>query len=168
MRQVAVDFGVEQDRAQHQPDGHVHRAHQRHIDGPVRHLRRGAGQVYAQLRAADRQGHANGQVAPARVGIVNIAVHMAGGRIAAVWNLLNGLPHQALGVIKQGGAGRFDRVEPVALDEFDIAFGPDTAGRNLGFHIAHHQIGDADIIAQQLPHRRVPVSLLIHLDRLEL
>ena len=59
-------------------------------------------------------------------------------------------------------------MEPVALDEFDIAFGTDATGCDLGLHIAHHQIRDADIIAQQLPHRRVAVALLIHLDGLEL
>ena len=93
---------------------------------------------------------------------------MARGGIAAVRNLFDSLPHQALRVIKQGGTGGFDRLEPVALDEFDITLRTDATGCDLSLHIANYKIRDANIIAQQLPHRGVPVALLKHLDRLEL
>ena len=53
-------------------------------------------------------------------------------------------------------------------DQRDEAVRPDGRGLDLRLHVADHEIGRADVVAQQLPHRVVAPTLIEDLDRLEL
>ena len=74
LRYRAVDRAVEQDRAQGQPDRAIDGAFERHVDRLVRQLRRRAGEIDDDVVAAHLQGHADRQVAPRRIGVVEEAV----------------------------------------------------------------------------------------------
>ena len=48
------------------------------------------------------------------------------------------------------------------------ALGADAARRDLGFHVAHHEVRGPDVVAQHMPHRNHRPSLVVDLDRSEL
>ena len=104
-RDVAVHLGVEQHRADGQPDRDVGGAFERHVDRPVGHLRRGAGQVDDEAVVLLGDGDDDRQLLLVGVGAVEIAVDRRLGAIDAVGQLGDRLAHQPLGVIHQRLAG---------------------------------------------------------------
>ena len=56
----------------------------------------------------------------------------------------------------------------VAPHQIEIALRADLRRRDLRIHVADHEVGDADIVAHDLPDRFVAPPLLHHLDGLEL
>ena len=59
-------------------------------------------------------------------------------------------------------------VEPVALDEREVALGTDPAGRDLRLHVADHHVRRADVVAHHVPERLVRNAPVVGLERLEL
>ena len=65
-------------------------------------------------------------------------------------------------------AGRLEAGGAVAFDEGAQALGADSARRDLGFHVADHEVRGPDVVAQHVPHRNHRPSLVVDLDRAEL
>ena len=165
---MAVDVGVEQHRADGEPDRDVGGAFERHVDRPVGHLRRGAGQVDDQAVVLLGDGDDDRQLLLAGIVAVEIAVDRRLGAIDAVGQPGDRLAHQPLGMIHQRLAGELEGLEAVALDQLDHALGADPRGRDLGVHVADHEVGGADVVAHDLPDHLVLHAAVVDLDRLEL
>jgi hypothetical protein len=71
-------------------------------------------------------------------------------------------------VIHQRGAGEIEGLEPVALDQLGHALGADPRRRDLGIHVADHEVRRADVVAHDLPYHVVSYATVVDLDRLEL
>ena len=136
--------------------------------GPVRHLRRRAGEVDGDVAAPDRHRDLDRQIAAARIVAVEKTVEDGPGPIDTVRQGLDRHAHDPLGMIHQLVAGRLDRVQPITLDQLDEAVGADAGGGDLGLHVANHQVRGADIVAQHLPQRLVQAAAVVDLERLEL
>ena len=102
-RDVAVDLGVEQHRADGEPDRDVGGAFERHVDRPVGHLRRRAGEVDDQAVVLLGDGDDDRQLLLGRIVAVEIAVDRRLGAIDAVRQPGDRLAHQPLGMIHQRG-----------------------------------------------------------------
>ena len=166
LRNVTEGLAVEQDRAHRQPDRAIDRAFERHVDGTVVALPRGALEVHHHLAAPDGDGHGDLEVAP--VGVVEEAVHMPFGPVGAVGQSLDRLAHEPLGVVHERIGRSLHDFEPVALDQREVALGADSARRNLRLHVAHHHVRRADVVAHHVPERLVLDALVVGLERLEL
>jgi len=57
---------------------------------------------------------------------------------------------------------------PVALDQRDEPLGANLRGGDLRFHVADDEVGDADVVTQQLPYSVVADAAVVHLDGFEL
>ena len=112
--------------------------------------------------------HAQRQVLSRCLAVVEVPVDIGCRSIDAVGEALDGRPHHALGIVEQILVSGVDGIEPVAADQLHVALGADPGRGDLGLHVAHHQVGGADVVAQHVPHRRVPPPRLVHLDGLEL
>jgi hypothetical protein len=165
---MAVDLGVEQHRADGEPDRDVGRAFERHVDRPVRHLRGGAGEVDHKGIVLLGDGDDDRQFLLRGIVAVEVAVDRRLGAIDAVGQPGDRLAHQPLGMIHQRVARGLDCVEPVALDQFEEPVGADARRGDLRLHVADHEVGGADIVAHHLPERRVEHALVVDFERLEL
>ena len=167
-RDVAVDMRVEQHRADGEPDRDVGGAFERHVDRPVGHLRRGAGEVDHEGVVLLGDGDDDRQLLLGRIVAVEIAVDRRLGAIDAVGQPGDGLAHQPLGMVHQGGAGEVEGFQPIALDQLGHALGADAGGGDLGIHVADHEVRRADVVAHDLPDHVVLHAAVVDLDRLEL
>ena len=105
-------------------------------------------------------------MAPVRV--VEKAVHVALGAVGAIGQRLDRLAHEPLGIVHERVGRRLDRVEPVALDEREVALGADAAGRDLRLHVADYHVRRADVVAHHVPEHVVRDAPVVGLERLEL
>ena len=71
-------------------------------------------------------------------------------------------------MIHQRFAGLLEDFESVAFDQLDHAFCADSRCRDLGIHVAAHEIRGADVVAHDLPDGIVAHAAIADLDRLEL
>src|SRR5262249_49397183 len=150
------------------PDGYVHRAFQRHVDRAVGDLVGCPSQIDGDLVPRDCHGHLDGQIPPPWVWIIEKPIDVGGSTIRAIRYLRNGLAHQAFGIVHHGSAGSLKRVKAVLAHQRLYTLRPDTRRSDLRLHIANDQVRDANVVAQELPHRLDLVASLIDLDSLEL
>ena len=141
---------------------------ERHVDRPVVHLARRAGEVDGDVAARDGHGDRDGELAARRILVVEEAVDRALRAVAPVGQRLDGAAHHALGIVHERCAGRLHGLEPVALDQAEKSLGTDPGGRDLRLHVAQHQVGGTDIVGQHRPERRVLDPLVVNLETLEL
>ena len=165
---MTVDLGVQQHRADGEPDRDVGGAFERHVDRPVGHLRRRAGEVDHQRVVLLGDGDDERQFLLGRIVAVEIAVDRRLGAVDAVGQPGDRLAHQSLGMVHQRVAGTFEGFQAIAFYQLDHSLRADAGGRHLGIHVADHEVGGADIVAHDLPYGVVPDAAIVDLDRLEL
>ena len=86
--------------------------------------------------------------------------HRARG-IVAIGQCRDCLPHQPLGVIHHRAASGGKALIPVALNQCDEPLGANPRGGDLRFHVADDEVGDADIVTQQLPYSVVADAAVV-------
>ena len=159
--------GVQQHRADGQIDSDVDRPLERHIEGTVDLWRRPA-EVHRDVAAGDGQRDGDAQILIRRVVQVGEAVDEPFRVVRAVRQLRDLLAEHALGIVHQVFAGRHDPVHTEALDQLHEARGADLAGCDLRFHVADHEVGRADVVAQHSPQGLVLDAFVVGLERQEL
>ena len=100
--------------------------------------------------------------------MIQVTIHYTGCGVGSVRNFLYLRPHQSLGIIEQVFNCFPQDVQAEPIYERDKSFCPDTAGGDLGFHVTHYQVGDADVVPDQLPHGAVTDTPVFHFYGLEL
>ncbi len=104
------------------------------------------GEVDADAIALDCDGHLHLE----RLGRESVVVDEVLGLVDAVGNGADGFPGEPLGVVLELRRGLGHRLDTEALEHLDEAPLPGAVGGELGVDVSHHQVGSADVRAQEL------------------
>src|ERR1700745_3446984 len=88
--------------------------------------------------------------------------------IDAGGDFADGGSHQPLGIIHQVLIGAAHSIAAVAANQIEEAVSPNLCCSDLGVHVAHHEVSDANVIAHHMPNLIVAATLVYDLDRFEL